>query len=53
MTTRIRRFTAAPDACRCVATVILRDGSTASCMRRATVGNLCRQHRVVAERRGI
>jgi hypothetical protein len=39
-----RRFTAAEGEARCDATVTLRDGSSAQCMRRATIDGQCWQH---------
>jgi len=45
-----RVFCAAHYTKRCVAVVRLRDGSTADCMRRCTIGKLCTQHAKIAQR---
>jgi hypothetical protein len=45
-----RRFIDAPQAERCKADVMLRDGSKAQCGRWRKVGDLCTQHAKIAKR---
>lgn len=44
-----RRFTAAHPSVRCVASITLRDGSRAQCMRHRVYADLCVQHHRIAQ----